>query len=151
MKSLFSRSLPKNLVAFAAVVALACLVGCAEKPKSPAPATKASEASRAPAAAFWPRFHGPNNDNISTEKGLLKKWPDSGPKLLWTAKGLGVGWSSVSIAGGRIYTAGDVDKKTPGSSSRTSPVPPRYVEAVRLTRVESNFETNASVAPDLAL
>ena len=24
---------------------------------------------------FWPQFHGPNRDNISTETGLLKKWP----------------------------------------------------------------------------
>ena len=34
-----------------------------------------------PAASgpFWPRFHGPNGDNISTETGLLKKWPEEGP------------------------------------------------------------------------
>ena len=33
-------------------------------------------------AAEWPEFHGPNRDNISTEKGLLKKWPEGGPRLL---------------------------------------------------------------------
>ncbi|MBW8042269.1 MAG: PQQ-like beta-propeller repeat protein [Planctomycetes bacterium] len=62
--------------------------------------------------AFWPQFHGPNRDNISTEKGLLKKWPEEGPALLWTAKGLGHGYSTVSIASGMIYTAGSIEKET---------------------------------------
>ena len=56
----------------------------------------------------WPRFHGPKGDNISTETGLLKKWPEAGPKLLWTAQGIGGGFAGVTIADGRIYTAGDV-------------------------------------------
>lgn len=65
------------------------------------------------AAGFcWPRFHGPANDNCSPEKGLLRVWPEGGPPLVWTAKGLGGGYSSVSIAGGLIYTAGNIDGKT---------------------------------------
>ncbi len=60
----------------------------------------------------WPSFHGPNRDNKSTETGLLKQWPQDGPKLLWTARGLGKGYSSVTIAGGNIYTAGMIDKQT---------------------------------------
>jgi outer membrane protein assembly factor BamB len=62
--------------------------------------------------SFWPQFHGPNRDNISTEKGLLKKWPDNGPDLLWTTKDLGHGYSSISIADGMIYTAGSIEKDT---------------------------------------
>ena len=62
--------------------------------------------------SFWPQFHGPNRDNLSTEKGLLKKWPEKGPALLWTAQGLGHGYSSVSIAAGMIYTAGSIEKDT---------------------------------------
>ena len=60
----------------------------------------------------WPRFHGPKHDNKSTETGLLKTWPAAGPKLLWTASGLGKGYASVTVAGGLIYTAGTVDKQT---------------------------------------
>ena len=60
----------------------------------------------------WPCFHGPKRDNKSTEKSLLKKWPDGGPKLLWTVSGLGKGYSSVTIADGLIYTAGMIDKQT---------------------------------------
>jgi outer membrane protein assembly factor BamB len=60
----------------------------------------------------WPRFHGPKGDNHSPETGLLKKWPAKGPKLLWTAKDLGFGYSSVTIAHNTIYTAGNIDKRT---------------------------------------
>jgi len=60
----------------------------------------------------WPQFHGPNRDNLSTETGLLKKWPENGPDLLWTAKKLGFGYSSASIASGMIFTAGDIKNKT---------------------------------------
>ena len=62
--------------------------------------------------SFWPQFHGPNRDNLSTEKGLLKKWPEKGPALLWRSQGLGHGYSSVSIAAGMIYTAGSIEKDT---------------------------------------
>ena len=61
---------------------------------------------------FWPQFHGPKRDNMSGETGLLKAWPENGPALVWTAKGLGHGYSTVSIAGGMIYTAGNIDKDT---------------------------------------
>ncbi|MHC4489515.1 MAG: PQQ-binding-like beta-propeller repeat protein [Planctomycetota bacterium] len=63
-------------------------------------------------AVDWPQFHGPNRDNLSTEKGLLKKWPEKGPALLWRSQGLGHGYSSVSIASGMIYTAGSIEKDT---------------------------------------
>jgi len=62
--------------------------------------------------AFWPQFHGPLRDNISTETGLLKQWPQAGPELLWTARGLGHGYSTVAIADGRIFTAGNINDKT---------------------------------------
>ena len=59
-------------------------------------------------APSWPVFHGPNGDNISTETGLLKVWPEDGPPLIWTAQGIGEGFASVSLAGGVIYTAGNI-------------------------------------------
>jgi len=39
-------------------------------------------------------------------------WPQDGPELLWTASGIGHGYSSVVIVGGRIFTAGMIDKQT---------------------------------------
>lgn len=62
-------------------------------------------------AADWPGFRGPNRDGLSPEKGLLKSWPEGGPKLLWTAKNLGLGWGTPSIAGGVIYGVGTRDGK----------------------------------------
>ena len=55
----------------------------------------------------WLQWRGPNRDGISTDTGLLKKWPKNGPKLLWDAKGAGRGYASLVIGGGKIYTLGD--------------------------------------------
>jgi len=60
------------------------------------------------AAADWPQWRGPNRDDLSAETGLLKQWPEGGPKLLWTAKGIGEGFATVAVADGLIYTAGNV-------------------------------------------
>jgi len=54
----------------------------------------------------WPQFRGPNRDGKSAETGLLKKWPQGGPELLWSVEGLGIGFSSVAVANGLIYTTG---------------------------------------------
>lgn len=54
-------------------------------------------------AEDWPRYHGPDNNGISKETGLLKSWPAGGPTKLWTAP-LGIGYSSIAIANGRVYT-----------------------------------------------
>ena len=55
----------------------------------------------------WPQFRGPGRDGISAETGLLDEWPEAGPPLLWQLDGLGRGYSSVSIAGGTVFTMGD--------------------------------------------
>jgi outer membrane protein assembly factor BamB len=59
------------------------------------------------AGADWPNFNGPRRDNKSLETGLLKQWPKGGPKLAWTCRGLGAGYSSVSVAKGIVYTMGN--------------------------------------------
>jgi len=60
----------------------------------------------------WPCFHDLSRNNKSAETGLLKKWPETGPELLWTITDLGVGYSSVSMAEGYLYTAGVIEKQT---------------------------------------
>jgi hypothetical protein len=72
----------------------------------------ASGAAAGEPACEWPVFHGPARDNKSTETGLAKKWPEGGPRLLWTASGLGKGYSSVTVGRGLIYTAGMIGKET---------------------------------------
>src|ERR1700722_8979249 len=88
-----------RLFLYGAVLAgLASLTAC-----SPAdtPRTKSS--------ADWPQFRGPKRDDISVDKGLLKKWPKTGPKLLWKGMGIGVGFSSLAVAGDKVFTMGDKD------------------------------------------
>lgn len=82
--------------------------------KTTKPATKAkSKASPASGGGYdpespWPQYLGPDRNNISRETGLAEAWPDAGPKVVWKAEGLGVGYSSVSIAKGRIFTIGSI-------------------------------------------
>jgi outer membrane protein assembly factor BamB len=57
----------------------------------------------------WPRWRGRNFDGISKENNWLKQWPESGPKRLWNAE-VGVGWSSMSVANGRLYTMGNTEE-----------------------------------------
>jgi len=75
----------------AAAVALACSIPLA--------------AQRAP--ADWPSWRGPNRDGHSPDRGLLRQWPEGGPRLALTIRNVGAGFSSVAVAGGRIYTLGD--------------------------------------------
>ena len=58
---------------------------------------------------YWPQFRGPNRNNISPDTGLLKRWPPGGPPLAWKATELGSGFSSVSVANGRVYSQGHIE------------------------------------------
>lgn len=55
----------------------------------------------------WPQFRGPNRDGASAETGLLQELPAGGPPLVWKATGLGIGYSTVSVVGDRVYTIGE--------------------------------------------
>ena len=51
----------------------------------------------------WPQWGGPHGDFKANVKGLANKWPDSGPKQLWS-RDLGDGYSGISSDGDRLYT-----------------------------------------------
>ena len=59
----------------------------------------------------WPQWRGPRRDGISDETGLLKSWPEGGPKLLWTVSGLGRGYSAPIITHGTLYITGDLGRE----------------------------------------
>ena len=94
----------------------------AEKPKTEAtipptngtetPPSRPGPAAAEPSMPYWPRFHGPQGDNISRETGLRKKWPEKGPKRLWTSQGIGDGFGCPSIARGLIFVSGNLKDKT---------------------------------------
>jgi outer membrane protein assembly factor BamB len=53
----------------------------------------------------WPTFGGPHRNWISDEAGWQAKWSNEGPKKLWQ-QSVGIGFSSFSVADGRVYTVG---------------------------------------------
>lgn len=72
-----------------------------------APVLSAAFSSTPVTEPSWPTFHGPERDNIVRETGLLKKWPEQGPPLLWKFDGLGKGYACVSVAEGLLFSSGD--------------------------------------------
>ena len=69
-------------------------------------------------AADWPQWRGPNRDGICSETGILRKWPEGGPKLLWEITGQGIGYSSMAIVEGRLYTMGDLPARDSGAKTQ---------------------------------
>ena len=53
----------------------------------------------------WPNWMGQRHDGISDETGWSPAWPASGLKVVWQRQ-VGIGFSSVSIAQGRLFTMG---------------------------------------------
>ena len=62
------------------------------------------------ATADWPGWRGQGRDGKSPDAGLLKAWPEGGPKRLWTVSGLGHGYSNVAVVANRIYATGIVGR-----------------------------------------
>lgn len=61
----------------------------------------------------WPQWMGAKRDAIWTETGIVDKFPEGGPKKLWSMP-LGGGYSGPAVAGGKVYvtdfrTGGKID------------------------------------------
>lgn len=52
------------------------------------------------------QWRGPDRSGIYPEMGLLKQWPEKGPQLVWSAEGLGEGFSSPAVTSERVYVTG---------------------------------------------
>src|SRR5690242_2172842 len=52
------------------------------------------------------QWRGQDRTGLSQEKGLLKSWPQGGPRMLWKVTGVGGGYSTPSIVGGRLFGMG---------------------------------------------
>lgn len=60
-------------------------------------------------AADWPQWRGPNRDGVSKDTGLLDSWPKDGPPLRWKRTDLGEGYSTPSVAAGKVYLQANKD------------------------------------------
>ena len=61
-------------------------------------------------AADWPGFLGPRRDGISSETGLLKTFPETGPPRVWRVAA-GVGMAGLAVNQDRLVTLADTGGK----------------------------------------
>jgi len=60
-------------------------------------------------AQDWPQYFGPNRNGLSTEKGILRSWPQQGPEILWTVD-IGIGFGGPVVKDGKVYLLDRDDK-----------------------------------------
>ena len=93
--------------------------------------------AQAEAKGEWPQHLGPQRNGLSSETGLLDRWPDGGPKEIWRVPG-GVGASGLAISRGRVLTLVQRDGKQwlvaldakSGDSIWQTPLAPAYTNAM---------------------
>lgn len=75
-------------------------------------ASQSGKAEHAAAAGVsdWPNWMGPDHDGIVKGLQLKEPWPEQGLRQAWTRE-IGIGFSGISIAGGKLYTMGHVKGK----------------------------------------
>jgi outer membrane protein assembly factor BamB len=60
----------------------------------------------------WPQWFGPQRDAVWRETGIVDKFPEGGPKVLWRTP-IGEGYSGPAVSGGKVYVTDRVlDKGT---------------------------------------
>jgi hypothetical protein len=64
-------------------------------------------------ATDWPQYLGPNRNSTSPEKGILRSWPEGGPKVLWTVT-VGRGFGGPVVKDGKVYS---LDRKPEASAA----------------------------------
>ena len=53
-------------------------------------------------AEDWPQYLGPNRNSTSSQKGILRTWPENGPEVLWTVD-VGIGFGGPVIKDNKVY------------------------------------------------
>ncbi|HPE75705.1 MAG TPA: PQQ-binding-like beta-propeller repeat protein [Draconibacterium sp.] len=60
-------------------------------------------------AQDWPQYLGPDRNSISTQKNILRTWPESGPDVLWKVN-VGIGYGGPVVKDGKVYLLDRDDK-----------------------------------------
>ena len=81
------------------------LVQADEADVSPAVADSSPSATQ---HSTWLNWMGNRHDGVSSETGWSTEWPEDGLPIVWERQ-IGIGFSSVSIADGRLFTMGHDD------------------------------------------
>jgi len=53
-------------------------------------------------AQDWPQYLGPNRNGLSTQKDILRSWPQHGPEVLWTVD-VGIGFGGPVVKDSKVY------------------------------------------------
>jgi outer membrane protein assembly factor BamB len=64
----------------------------------------------------WPHWMGPKRDNVWRETGIVEKFPEGGPKVLWSTPVAG-GYAGPAVANGRVFCADYTTKAQLGESN----------------------------------
>ena len=109
----------RSAVSLCLTAALLVVAGCTDRAPQPSSSQSRPAGSRpagpdpggvAAGAEDWPGWRGSHRDGKSPDTGLLKEWPAGGPELTWKVDGIGKGFSTVAVAGGMVFTTGDVNQ-----------------------------------------
>ena len=60
----------------------------------------------------WPQWLGPQRDGVWRETGIIRKFPEGGPKVRWRTP-IGGGYSGPAVANGKVYL---MDRKLAGGA-----------------------------------
>ena len=52
------------------------------------------------------QWRGPDRTGEYKESGLLKKWPEAGPRMIWHFDGLGEGYGSAAVTSAGVFITG---------------------------------------------
>ncbi|NNM28470.1 MAG: PQQ-binding-like beta-propeller repeat protein [Akkermansiaceae bacterium] len=61
-------------------------------------------------AGDWPQFLGPERTGVSPESGLIRSFPEGGPKVLW-AKDLEKGFGGCAVVGAEVFLVDRAEKE----------------------------------------
>ncbi|MGI9474680.1 MAG: PQQ-binding-like beta-propeller repeat protein [Rubripirellula sp.] len=56
--------------------------------------------------ADWPQWRGTSRNGHAAPQELMQSWPEGGPSVRWSFEDAGVGYSTVAVVDGRLYTLG---------------------------------------------
>ncbi len=76
-------------------------------------------------ADSWPQWMGPHRDNVWREQGLLEKFPEGGPHVVWRVPVAG-GYAGPAVTADRVFVCDyvtDANVKTTTLTARSSPAP----------------------------
>lgn len=69
----------------------------------------------------WPQWMGPQRDGLWRETGIVRKFPEGGPKVRWRAR-IHAGYVGPAVAGGALFLldrqAGTMPERKPGDRSQ---------------------------------